>query len=109
MYCGKDHNLNSNDYKLLSHDQFFCSLTRYVLSVASVSKLKCEQQDDENSYSCCGDYVIKHLNFDSLIVDFLAQNTALDGRECCIDLKSTLFLSNGITSSPGGGTPANFG
>lgn len=44
-----------------------------------------------------------------LIVDFLAQNTALDGRECCIDLKSMLFLSNGITSSPGGGTPANFG
>ena len=59
---------------------FFFVLTRYVLSVASVSKLSCEQQYEENSYSCCGDYVIKHLNFDSLIVNFLAQNTALDAR-----------------------------
>lgn len=43
---------------------------------AAVSKLKCEQQYEENSYSCCGDYVIKHMNFDSLIVNIVAQNTA---------------------------------
>ena len=57
----------------------FFVLTRYmyVLSVASVSKLWSEQQYEANSYSCCGDYVIKHLNFDSLIVSFLAQNTGL--------------------------------